>query len=170
MIRWIVLLFIIVHTLYAIGDKETLKRADALMHKSSKSDKFRAYNEYKNLYLKAMISQNNSLMINSLKGIVKSGKSLHIDVSDYNHELVKLNSHKKHVNIDTKLKVKSKKNKKIKIKKLHKLKSIKVVDNDLILKFDSKLKSNQIKYFTLYDSVKRRYRYVHQYFTRKSNE
>ena len=157
MLRFIVLFFIFTHTLYGLSDSETLKRANTLVKHSNKSDQFRAYNDYKNLYLKAIISEDTKLKVSSLKGIVKSGASLHIDISHYKKELKKANSHK----IDkTLVKKITKKNHKIKLKSLHKLKSAKIVDNQIILKFDSGLNSKEIKYFTMYSSKYKRHKYV----------
>jgi len=112
------------------------------------------------------MSENKRLKINSLKGIVKSGKKLHIDVSQYFKELSSLNIKSKRKIKSTYIKPKPKSNittkkaKKIKVKSSHKLKSIRWRDDKLIIKFDKKLRSNQVNYFTLYDSKKRRYRYV----------
>ena len=152
MLRWVFIVLFFVHSLYAIGDNEILKVADSLMKTSKKSDKFRAYNHYKNVYLKAMMSEDDKLRKKALKGIVKSGKNLHIDISRYKKELLDLKSTK------IKKSKKIKKNQKITLKALHKLKSINIVDDKLILKFDKKLKSNQVKYFTLHSSKK--YKYV----------
>lgn len=59
------------------------------MKTSNKSDQFRAYNDYKNLYLRALMDEDNKLRLSALSGIVSSGKKLHIDVSQYSQELSK---------------------------------------------------------------------------------
>lgn len=160
MLRWIAILFIFVQALYALSDGEILKRADALMKNPSSSAQFRAYNDYKNLYLKSVVSEDAKLKIDSLRGIVKSGKNLHIDVSQYSDELKNYKAPKtlekakkyKPAVVDT--------TKKIKLQSLHKLKSIDIKDNSFVLKFDNKLNSDQINYFTLYNSTHKRYKYV----------
>ncbi|WP_373034556.1 N-acetylmuramoyl-L-alanine amidase [Sulfurimonas sp.] len=159
MFRWLSLLFIVV-TLYAQSDSEILKRADGFMKSSSKSNQFRAYNDYKNLYLRAIMAEDDNLKISALKGIVKSGNKLHIDISQYSDELSKIKPKTSYRAPSPKAIKKSKKAKNIKITSSHKLKSVRWKGDDLILKFDNSLNNNQINYFTLYDSKKGRYRYV----------
>ncbi|MCW8838267.1 MAG: N-acetylmuramoyl-L-alanine amidase [Thiovulaceae bacterium] len=157
MIRNLVVLLFFVFSLYAQSDFKVLKRADAYMKTGSKSDQFRAYNDYKNIYLRSLMNSDDKLRKSSLEGIVKSGKKLHIDVKNYEDELETMASKKnKTTNTTT-----SSKQSKIKIKLSHKLKNISWLDSDqLVLRFDRKLRKNQINYFTLYDSKKHRFRYV----------
>lgn len=158
MIRLILLFFIFVVSLHALSDSAILKRADGLMENGSKSDQFRAYNDYKNLYLRSIISDDDDMKYITLKGIVRSGNSLHIDVSKYSKELSKFKSKKTTSTHSSKSTHKNSKN--IKITSSHKLESIKFKDEHLVLEFDKKLGSKQLNYFTLYDSKKRQYRYV----------
>jgi N-acetylmuramoyl-L-alanine amidase len=156
MLRLFSLFFILFISLHALSNNEILKRADSYMKANSKSNQFRAYNDYKNVYLRAIMSEDSRLRVKALKGIVKSGNKLHIDVSQYSKELSKIktsskSSYRKPVN---------KKHKNIKIKSSHKLKSVRWQDDKLVLKFDKKLQNNQINYFTIYDSKKRSYKYV----------
>ena len=160
MFRLLNLLFLLVVSLYALSDHEVLKRADGFMKSGSKSNQFRAYNDYKNLYLRAIMAENKKLRISALKGIVKSGKKLHIDVSQYKNELSKIKPKTSYRAPKSKSIGKSSKVKKIKVKSSHKLKSVSWKDDKLILRFDKKLRSNQINYFTLYDSKNKRYRYI----------
>ncbi|WP_297440139.1 N-acetylmuramoyl-L-alanine amidase [Sulfurimonas sp.] len=102
------------------------------------------------------MNDSDSLRIKALQGIVKSGSKLHIDVSNYSQEL----SREKHYNYN---KPKSKKNKKIKnikVKSSHKLKSVTWQGGKLVLKFNKKLRNNQLNYFTLYDKKRKKYKYV----------
>ena len=130
------------------------------MKTSNKSDQFRAYNDYKNLYLRALMDEDDKLRLNALNGIVTSGTKLHIDVSQYSQELSKLKPKTSYKAPTPKANPKSKSKKKIKIKSSHKLKSVRWKNDKLVLRFDKKLKNNQINYFTLYDPKKKRYRYV----------
>ena len=159
--RLLALIFLLVVSLYAQSDVELLKRADGFMKSESKSNHFRAYNDYKNLYLRAIMSEDEKLKTSALKGIVKSGKTLHIDVSQYEQELAnkkpKVSSYKAP---KQEQKPKQIENKNIKITSSHKLQNIKWRDDRLVLKFDKKLLNNQINYFTLYDAKEQRYRYV----------
>ena len=160
MLRSLLLLLAFVISLSALSDSEILKRADGFMKTSNKSDQFRAYNDYKNLYLRALMDEDDKLRLNALKGIVNSGKKLHIDVSQYSKELSKSKPKTSYKAPTPKANPKSKSKKKIKIKSSHKLKSVRWKSDRLVLRFDKKLKSNQINYFTLYDPKKKKYRYV----------
>ncbi len=160
MIRLIFLLVFFVAALNALSNNEILKRADTYMNSSSQSDHFRAYNDYKNLYLRALMSEDSDLKLNSLKGIVKSGNKLHIDVSKYSKELKKISPKKSYNKPLSKPNKITEKAKDIHVKSSHKLKSIRWKDSKLVLEFDKKLGSKQVNYFTLYDSKEKRYRYV----------
>jgi len=160
MIRSFLLLLIFVLSLHALSDTDILKRANKYMKTNSTSDCFRAYNDYKNLYLRAIISDNKKLKISSLDGIVKSGNKLHIDVAKYNKELKILKPKHNYIPPKPKKNKKTKKAKKIKVKSSHKLKSVMWRGSKLILKFDKSLKKNQVNYFTLYDPTTLRHRYV----------
>jgi len=173
--RHLIILLIVVLSLHALSDTAILKRADFLIKSKSQSNQFRAYNDYKNLYLRAIMNDDEDLKKCSLTGIVRSGSKLHIDVSRYVSELKKTiynvkvpkkKSLKKITHKTSYNKPKSKANKKtkkakyIKVKSSHKLKSVKWKQGELILSFDKKLKNNQVNYFTLYDSNKKIYKYV----------
>lgn len=166
MFRFFVLLLLFVVSLSALSDKELLKRANGFVTSSNKSNQFRAYNDYKNLYLRAIMSEDNKLRINSLRGIVKSGNALHIDVSQYSSELKKAQP-KSSYKVVKKTPMKKKeivkpttKKDKIKVTSSHKLQSIRWSDDKLVLKFDKKLSLKQMNYFTLYDKEKKVYKYV----------
>jgi len=159
MIRLLSLFFIIAISLYAQSNSELLKRADGFMKSGSKSNQFRAYNDYKNLYLRAIMAEDDKLRISSLKGIVASGNKLHIDISQYSDELSKIKPKTSYQAPKSKS-IKKSKSKNIKVQSSHKLKSVNWRDDRLILEFDKKLRNNQINYFTLYDSKNERYRYV----------
>ena len=130
------------------------------MKTSNKSDQFRAYNDYKNLYLRALMDENDKLRLSALNGIVTSGRKLHIDVSQYSQELLKSKPKTSYKAPTPKANPKSKSKKKIKIKSSHKLKSVRWKSGRLVLRFDKKLKNNQINYFTLYDPKKKRHKYI----------
>lgn len=158
MLRQLLLFLLLVVSLSALNNNEILKRANGFMKSSSKSNHFRAYNDYKNLYLQSIMAEDIKLRASSLKGIVQSGTKLHIDISSYKLELAGLNPTKK-----SKYKPyipKRNQSKDIKVRSSHKLKSIAFKNSKLVLEFDKKLSSNQINYFTLYDPKKEQFRYV----------
>ncbi len=158
MLRLLSILFIFALSLSAMSDKETLNRANSFIKSSNKSKQFRAYNDFKNLYLRALMHNNSSLKYSALHGIVQSGNKLHIDVSQYEEEYKLLKPkrfYKKQVS-----KKKSKTKKMLRVKSSHKLKSIRWKNGRLLLTFDKQLRNNQINYFTLYDSKTKKYKYI----------
>jgi len=160
MLRLFVLLLLFVVSLSALSDKELLKRANGFVKSTSKSNQFRAYNDYKNLYLRALMDEDKKLKVSALQGIVTSGSKLHIDISQYETELEiakPKHSYKAPISKDIK---QSKNSNKLKVKSSHRLKSIRWKSDRLVLAFDKKLRNNQINYFTLYDSKTKKYKYV----------
>ena len=157
MLRSFVLLVTLLVSLYAQSDSELLKRANTYAKSSTKTDQFRAYNDYKNLYLRALMNDNTKLKKFALEGIVDSGNKLHIDVAQYARELIHMKST---YQPPKQKKIQKTKNKNIKVKSSHKLRAVRWKDGRLVLKFDKKLRNNQINYFTLYDAKKKRYKYV----------
>ncbi len=160
MFRLFSLFLIIVISLHALSSSEILKRADGFMKSGTKTNEFRAYNDYKNLYLRAIMAEDDKLKLSALRGIVKSGNRLHIDISQYSDELSKIKPKTSYQAPKSKSIKKSKKATAIKVKSSHKLRSVRWKDDRLLLIFDKKLRSNQINYFTLYDPRAKRYRYV----------
>lgn len=148
-------------SLEASSSSELLKRADSYMKSGSTSDTFRAYDDYKSLYLRSLVDNDSSLKLEALQGIVTSGERLRIDVSKYSNELQGLQSQRSSYN-----KPESKDMKKtehiedVHLQPLHKLKSLSWKDERLLLEFNKELTSNQIEYFTLHNKSKGRYRYV----------
>jgi len=161
MIRLLFIVLFLSASLYANNDFEILKRADSYMKTGSKTDQFRAYNDYKNLYLRSLMNSDEKLKEGSLKGIINSGRKLHIDIKSYEDELEILKKTKKTSRKKTVKKTTTNKSKDIRVKSSHKLKTISWKDSSrLVLRFDKNLRQNQINYFTLYDSKEKRYRYV----------
>jgi N-acetylmuramoyl-L-alanine amidase len=172
MLRIFTLFLLLALSLHALSDSGILKRANTLVKSQSKSDQFRAYNDYKNLYIRALMSENKSLRIKALKGIVKSGNQLHIDVLQYEKELQE-SKPKTSYKAPKPKKIAKKSKKKLKITSTHKLKSIRWENSRLVLSFDKKLRTNQINYFTLYDKKTKSYKYIfdiHASMLQKSNQ
>jgi len=160
MIRHLLIFLIFATCIYAMSDTAILKRADGFMKTSSKTDQFRAYNDYKNLYLRAIVNEDFKLKKSALKGIVKSGNALKIDVSQYEKEYLAVQKQKSSYKKPIQKNKQDTKNKKLKVTSSHKLESIRWQDDDLVLEFDKKLNSKQLNYFTLYDKNTKRYKYV----------
>lgn len=151
MIKVFVLVFFFISALHALSNQEILKRANSLSKSSNKSNQFRAYNDYKNLYLRALMDGDKKLKYSALKGIVHSGYKLHIDVKRYEKEY-------KYSQYTPKKNYKAKKV--IRIKSSHKLKSVHFKNGRLVLRFDKNFKKKQINYFTLHDRKKKVYKYI----------
>ncbi|MFA5234480.1 MAG: N-acetylmuramoyl-L-alanine amidase [Sulfurimonas sp.] len=160
MIRLFLLSLFLFISVGAYADTEALKRADKYMQSGTQSDTFRAYNDYKNLYLRSVIDDDTSLKIDALKGIVKSGNKLNIDVSKYSRELQSLPIKGGYNQPEPKPMKKTKKIENVHVGTLHKLKSVGWREDTLLLTFDQKLSEKQVNYFTLHDKAKKRYRYV----------
>jgi N-acetylmuramoyl-L-alanine amidase len=138
---------------YAQSDSTLLKRANSYAKSSSKTEQFRAYNAYKNLYLRAMVDENSRLKRAALRGIVSSGHKLHIDVSRYSQELHTLQR------VTPK---RVKKQKRAPQKRLSKtsLQSVRWQDERLFLHFNRALRSSDVNHFRMYDAKKRIYKYI----------
>ncbi len=148
MFKSILTLLFCISLLGAASNKEILRKADTLSKSSKTGNLFKAYNDYKTLYLNAVTSSDLPLREKALQGIVKSGTKLNIDVSEYADELK---------NFDTKT-IKS--SKKVALTSVTTMKSVKWDDDTLILSFDQDLDPKQINYFTIHDTKHNRFRYV----------
>lgn len=158
--RFLVVFFISFSFAYAISDYQLELRAKKHIKHTSKSEQFLAYNDYKTLYLHAILKEDKKLRYRSLQGIVKSAKKLHIDVSNYEKELSlyipsKINKHKKRVS-----KVRIKPIKKDLKKSYNKLEKIYFKDGRLILDFSKKLVKKDVNFFKSFNKRHKRYKYI----------
>jgi len=156
MFRSFVLLFVVVLSLHALSNNEILKRANGFLHSSNKSNQFRAYNDYKNLYIRALMKDDTKLLRNALSGIVKSGTKLHIDIQQYKKELLSFSNTKPKKRVKTFKKPK----KKIQVKASNRFKSATWKDGKLVLKFASKLNKKSLNYFSKYNTKQKKYQYI----------
>ncbi|MDD5401514.1 MAG: N-acetylmuramoyl-L-alanine amidase [Sulfurimonas sp.] len=156
----LLLLLIFAVSLEAISNSEILKRADSFMVSGDQSNQIRAYDDYKNLYLRAITENDSNLKLQSLKGIVKSGTVLSIDVSKYSKELQELSSTNSYHAPESKPMKETKNIKNVHVDPLHKLESVRWDENRLFLTFDREIKDRQVNYLTNHDKVKKRYRYI----------
>lgn len=135
--------------LAASPDEQILKRADSLAKSKDKTELFRAYNDYKNLYLRALMESNDALCRSALDGIVHSGKKLSIDVARYEKELVSLPTAEQRAGAAP-----------VKILGRHHLEQVYWKDERIVLAFNKPLKAHQVNYFKLIDEKKNSYRYI----------
>lgn len=160
MVRLAILFFIFAASLYASDNSEILKRADDYMKTKTKSNIVRAYNDYKSLYLRSISDGDIKLQDSALRGIIKSGNRLNIDVTKYSGELKNLSKNSGRNQSKSNLTSESKQAENIHIQSSHKLESAEWSDGKLVLRFDQLLNSDQINYFTLYDAKAKSYKYV----------
>ncbi len=67
-----------------------LESARKALESSDEVEQFRGYNEYKTVYLRAMLDKNQPLAREALEGIVRGGNKLGVDVSKYEADLARL--------------------------------------------------------------------------------
>ena len=149
-------------TLQAITDDALLKRADAYLAKGNKSSIFRAYNDYKSLYLRCVIAENETCKLRALRGIIRSGKRLHIDVSVYQRELIALLKQQKIQKKQKKARAKrdKKRKKRLKLTAANSLERIYQSRGRIILRFKQRLQSRRVNHFKLYNAKKNEYKYI----------
>lgn len=154
MLRVFFLSLVFAVALFATQNSEILKRANHLVKSPNKSDQVRAYNDFKNLYLRSIMNKDVDLKLDALNGIIKSGKKLHIDVSRYSYEykIAKKTQHK--------YKKKKTQKQNVYVSSINELKSAKFKGNKLLLSFSRTLKKSDIKHFTLFDDDIKKYKYI----------
>jgi len=104
---------------------------------SSKKELIKANNNLKNLYIKAIIAENEELQIKSLQGIIRSSKVLHFPYSRYEEAYKKLTE--KSVDFIPPKKVSS----------ISKIRDISFAKDKLTLRFDQSISDGDIKIFDL---------------------
>lgn len=168
MVRALFIFLVFAISLQAISNSEILKRADSFMVSGSHSNYFRAYNDYKNIYLLSIVDNDEELKQKALKGIIKSGNILKIDVSKYEKEFEENYLKKSNTPVQTnsytppepKPMKESKNIQSVHVDPMCKLQDVKWDEDKLVLIFDKPLKEEQIKYFTLHDKDNKIFRYV----------
>ncbi|MDD3770354.1 N-acetylmuramoyl-L-alanine amidase [Sulfuricurvum sp. IAE1] len=75
---------------YAATADNRLESARKALESGDEVEQFRGYNEYKTIYLRAMLDKNTATAREALEGIVRGGHKLGIDVSKYEADLSKL--------------------------------------------------------------------------------
>lgn len=74
---------------FAADDVARLEVAKKAIESNDEIEQFRAYNEFKTIYLRANLNKNTALARDALAGIIKGGDALGIDVSKYKADLAK---------------------------------------------------------------------------------
>ena len=137
----------------------SLHEADRALGSANKSEIFRAYDTYKSTYMRAMMEGDTALQRRCLEGIVKSGKTLHIDVAAYEAKL-----HRLHDTVRSGTKKQPNKMHKAKrqpkVTGQNRLKDVRWEAGKLVFSFAHPLGGKDINYFKLNKTKKKGYRYV----------
>ncbi|MDF1880931.1 N-acetylmuramoyl-L-alanine amidase [Sulfurimonas sp. MAG313] len=155
------ILGILLFSIFLCADVNTqaLKRADKSSNSSQKSEIIRAYNDYRNIYIRALMKDDDILCKTCLRGLIKTGKKLHIDVINYENKLKKL-SHKK----SKKLIEKKKRPDSVKhsISGKNRLRSIRWKDSQrLVLRFSRDIKKSEVNRFSLNYSKQKKFKTIY---------
>ncbi len=145
-----------------------MKRADKNSKSSQKSELIKAYNDYRNVYIRALMKEDDKLCKTCLKGLIKTGKKLRIDVVDYEVKLKAIETKKKQVSRKKSTpkhlseQKKTPKTVKDSIAKQNRLTSIRWKDSQrLVLKFSRNIRSNELNRFSLNDKKKKNYKTIY---------
>jgi len=165
MIRFALLFTLFTLLLFgASKDYAILKESSHLSSSKNKSEIFRAYNNYKNLYLRSMMNEDSYLRMKSLEGIIKTGTKLHIDIDHYLKELSKIKKQKRITSINHKGTLDKRKKIKSKAKAIvvlrYKLEYARWNDDVLRLKFNRKLERSHVHSFNILEPKKGVFKYV----------
>ncbi len=148
MLRYFFSLLLCTSLFASPSNKEILQRADNLAKSSKTSNLFKAYNDYKMLYLNATTKADSSLKQKALSGIIQTGSVLHIDIKEYESAFK---------NATQKIATKQSK---VVLTSMLKMNTATWEDDTLILAFENDLNEKQVEYFTIHDTKHNRYRYV----------
>lgn len=143
-----------------------MDRAHKNSASSDKSQLFRAYNDYKNLYLRSIMNNDEKLCHTCLNGLIKTGKSLRIDVIEYEKELKKRQQKKtvkesagQSAPLHKKPEAKEEQSS---VSGENRLKSVRWSDNQrLVLKFSRPLRSNELNTFSLNYVEQKKYKKIY---------
>jgi N-acetylmuramoyl-L-alanine amidase len=146
-----ILTFVILFTLSSLAsDANDLRRANNWLNQKDTKTILKAYHEFKNIRINAIMQDDKGLKTKALKGIIRAGKLLHMNILKYEKELYA---------IDGKKVPKQQLAKVAKVSK-NSLKSAQWRSGTIVLRFASKVQERQINYFILDKKFKKNYRYI----------
>lgn len=148
------LLFLLFFTIFSYASTHAgLERADKWLSQKDTKSILKAYHEYKNIRINAIMQDDRALKLKALSGIVKAGRLLHINIEKYRNELVFM---KGSVPLN---KSKSRDITTPSVKKNY-LENARWRYGSIVLTFASKVEENQVKYFVLDKKFNKNYRYI----------
>jgi len=148
----LLLLFLLTFSI-SLAEHAGLLRADKWLNQNKTKSILKAYHEYKNIRINAIMQDNSAVKIKALQGIVKSGRLLHINIEKYRKELVKLKA-----SVPS-YQTKTVGGSSVGVKHNY-LKNARWRYGRIVLSFASKVKENQIKYFVLDKKFNKNFRYI----------
>jgi N-acetylmuramoyl-L-alanine amidase len=171
MLRFFTLFLLFGVLLTAASTKEELDAAKKNLYSTgSKSNLFKAYDTYKNHYLKALMANDVETQKRCLDGIVIAGEKLHIDIGNYEKKRAALKSQSGGASSeereDTPIKTEKinspqpEEKQQVTILGQHALLGFEWQESSLVLNFDFTLQSNDINYFKLRPTRTNGYRYI----------
>ncbi|HLD23668.1 MAG TPA: N-acetylmuramoyl-L-alanine amidase, partial [Sulfuricurvum sp.] len=89
LIRVLFLAIVCFSSLIGAIDTNSLESAKKALESSDEIEQFRGYNQFKTLYLRAILDKNSDVAHEALEGIVQGGEKLGIDVRKYKADLEK---------------------------------------------------------------------------------
>ena len=148
----LLLVFLFAFNLYA-SSHAGLDRADKWLGQKNTKSILKAYHEYKNIRINAIMQDDIQLKSKALQGIVKAGRLLHINIEKYRNELIALNGKVPIISHN------NQKNHTINREKNY-LKNARWRYGNIVLSFATKIQEKQIKYFVLDKKFNQNYRYI----------
>ncbi len=188
LIRIFFIAILSITTLMGLSLSERVESAKKALESSDEIEQFRGYNEYKTLYLRAMLDKNSSLAADSLEGIVVGGEKLGIDVKKYQVDLAKSKANRQKSTDGSlpsvvydktfkpalvadkfntpapekmiKVEQPTARNDEITLSMRHRLLNAQWKDNGLELLFDTPIQSSEIRMSKIIEADKKRFRYI----------
>ncbi len=145
------LLFFLLFNLGFALDSPSLVRADKWLRSSNIKQVLRAYHEYKNLRIDAVMRADKRLQIKALKGIVAAGKRLRLNVETYKRELARMGGAHYTKKIQVSQAKRTKKNQ---------LLNAVWHNGNIVLSFKRNILSDDVHYFVLDTRFNKNYRYI----------
>ena len=141
----------------------SLPQAEAALKTKNKTEIFRAYDAFKSIYMDAAMKGDDLKKQRALKGIIRSGELLHIDVGAYRQKLASpapSTSKPMVPKIVPKVSEKQKSKPAPVVRGRNRLSEVRWEEGRLVLQFDKPLGEKDVNYFKLKKTKTKGYRYV----------
>lgn len=187
LIRILFLSFLLFTSVMGGNENARLESAKKALLSSDEIEQFRGYNEFKTIYLRAILDKNTTLANEALEGIVTAGEKLGVDVSKYQADLAKVKKNAPKMESDFKKESDAEKpipqilaapkfatpepeklikplplnrGDEISMTMRHRLLNAQWKDNGLELLFDTPVSPSEIRMSKIIETDKQRFRYI----------